>query len=143
MVESSWGNRAERLLLAYFQIEWVQTANLALYFIVEIVLFIFLTLLPIKITYGWLLKSVDRFHTIVDSSAVVIFSVHVYLYLNYKLGKLVRNPEIQKKLLFQNKVVKMKWFNLITLELIYDLLCLIISIFVLILDSTSLVARLL
>lgn len=56
MAESQWGTRAERLLLAYFQIEWVQTVNLILYFIVEIALFIFLTLLPIKIAYGWLLK---------------------------------------------------------------------------------------
>ncbi len=60
---------------------------------------------------------------------LVIFASHIYLYLNYKLGKLVRNPEIQKKLLFQNKVVKMKWLNLVTIELVYDVLCLCIAIY--------------
>lgn len=45
----------ERLLLAYFKVEWVQRVNLVLYFVVEIVLCVFLTVLPIKIVYSWLL----------------------------------------------------------------------------------------
>lgn len=92
-------------------------------------LFIYLTLLPIKLTYHWLLVDIDGVNSTIEIFVVCIFTAHIYLYLNYKLGKLVRNPEIRKKMLFQNKVVRIKWLNLITVELLYDLLCLGIAIF--------------
>jgi hypothetical protein len=129
MAEQQWMTRFERVLLAYFQIEWVQVVNLVFYFIIEIMLFVYLTLLPIKLTYHWLLIDINGVNSTIETIVIVIFTSHIYLYLNYKLGKLVRNPEIQKKLLFQNKIVRIKWLNLITVELIYDLLCLGIAIF--------------
>lgn len=69
--------------------------------------------------------------------------MHVYLYLNYKAGKLVRNPEIQKKWLLQNRVIKLRWLNLLTAELLYDLLCLGISIYELTSSDRTLVPILL
>lgn len=117
--------------------------NLVFYFVVEILLFAFLTVLPIKIVFNWLLVSFGDLYTILDCAVMVIFTAHIYLYLNYKLGKLVRNPEIQRKLLFQNKVIKLKWASLITPELVYDLLCLFISIYEVIQIENTIVARVL
>ena len=34
MAEQQWMTRFERVLLAYFQIEWVQVVNLVFYFII-------------------------------------------------------------------------------------------------------------
>ena len=71
----------------------------------------------------------ENLNIIFNSVVLFMFTAHIYLYLNYKLGKLVRNPEIQKKLLFQNKVVKMKWLNLVTAELVYDIFCFCIALY--------------
>lgn len=131
------------MLLAYFQIEWVQVVNLVFYFLVEVVLFVFLTLLPIKITFNWKLVAIEGVNSTIDIVVVVIFTAHIYLYLNYELGKLVRNPEIQKKLLFQNKVVRMKWLNLLSIELFYDIVCLGVAIFEVVKDENNLLVRLL
>lgn len=103
-----------------------------LYFVIETALSVFLTLLPIKLAFFDVLQQVPWFQTTLEIMALVIFSMHIYLYLNYKAGKLVRNPEIQKKWLLQNKVIKLRWLNLITIELIYDVLCLGIAIYELI-----------
>jgi len=92
MAEQQWMTRFERVLLAYFQIEWVQVVNLIFYFIIEIMLFVFLTLLPIKITYHWLLIDIEGVNSTIETVVVIIFTSHIYLYLNYKLGKLIRNP---------------------------------------------------
>ena len=122
-------SRVERVLLSYFQIEWVQVVNLILYFIVEVILFVFLTLLPIKIVFNWKLVEIQGVNETIETIVVVIFTAHIYLYLNYETGKLVRNPEIQKKLLFQNKIVRIKWLSLISAELVYDVICLGVAVF--------------
>jgi hypothetical protein len=44
---------------------------------------------------------------------VIIFFLHIYLYLDHKVKKLVENPEIKKKVLFRSYVVKLKWLNLV------------------------------
>jgi uncharacterized membrane protein len=72
---------------------------------------------------------VPYFQNALDIVALVVFIMHIYLYLNYKVGKLVRNPEIRKKWLLKKKVVKIRWLNLITIELVYDLICLGIAIY--------------
>lgn len=103
----------------------------------EILLFLVLTILPIKITFNWLLESYDSVQQSVDIIIVLIFLLHVYLYLDHKVKKLVQNPEIKKKLLFQNRVIRLKWLSLITPELIYDLLCLVVALFELIKGEDS------
>ena len=55
-------------------------------------LFVFLTLLPIKLTYHWLLIDINGVNSTIETVVIVIFTSHIYLYLNYKVGKLVRNP---------------------------------------------------
>ena len=92
MADQHWMTRFERVLLAYFQIEWVQVVNLIFYFLIEILLFVFLTLLPIKLTYHWLLVDIKGVNSTIETAVVVIFTSQIYIYLNYKLGKLVRNP---------------------------------------------------
>jgi hypothetical protein len=85
-------SKVERVLLGYFQIEWVQGVNLVFYFLVEILLFVFLTVLPVKLTFHWLLVDIEGVNKGIETAVVVIFTAHIYLYLNYKLGRLVRNP---------------------------------------------------
>ena len=114
MVQKDWGNRFEKALLRYYQVEWWQRVTLVIYFLVEAALSILLTLLPIKLAFNDVLQSQPGFQTALDILAVVVFCLHVYLYLNYKAGKLVRNPEIQKKWLLQNRVIKLRWLNLLT-----------------------------
>ena len=113
------------------------------YFIIETALTVFLTLLPVKLAFYDVLQQVPYFQNTLDVVALVVFIMHIYLYLNYKVGKLVRNPEIQKKWLLQNKVIKLRWLNLVTIELIYDLICLGIAIYEVIITYRPVVAVLL
>ena len=73
----------------------------------------FLTYLPIKITFNYELQDGVGSGKGVQSMIVIIFFLHIYLYLDHKVKKLVENPEIKKKVLFRSYVVKLKWLNLI------------------------------
>jgi len=129
MVQQEWGNRFEKVLVKYYQVEWWQRVTLVVYFLVETALSVLLTLLPIKLAFNDVLLRQPTFQSVLDVLAVVVFTLHVYLYLNYKVGKLVRNPEIQKKWLLQNRVIQLRWLNLLTAELVYDVVCLAVAIY--------------
>jgi hypothetical protein len=70
-----------------------------------------------------------------------IFLLHIYLYLDHKVKKLVQNPEIKKKILFQSYVIKLKWLSIFNMEFMYDLLCLLIAIYELTSNDNNEAAR--
>ena len=66
MVQKDWGNRFEKALLRYYQVEWWQRVTLVIYFLVEAALSILLTLLPIKLAFNDVLQSQPGFQTALD-----------------------------------------------------------------------------
>jgi hypothetical protein len=70
-----------------------------------------------------------------------IFLLHIYLYLDHKVKKLVQNPEIKKKILFQSYVIKLKWLSIFNMEFMYDLLRLLIAIYELTSNDNNEAAR--
>lgn len=88
-----------------------------------------LTILPIKVTFNFELSQAQDVQNALDVSILIVFTLHVYLYLDHRVKKLVMNPEISKRVLFKRYVVKLKWLSILNTELIYDLVCLGIAIF--------------
>lgn len=109
--------------------EGIDNFNLVLYFVVETIMSLVLVVLPIKIVFYKLILSLKNLYTILDMIVMVMFLAHVYLYLSFKVGRMFRNPDIETKLLIQNRVFKLRWFSLITPEFLYDLLCLLIAVY--------------
>lgn len=77
-----------------------------------------------------------------DVVILLIFILHIYLYLDHSVRKLVQNPEIKKKILFRSYVIKLKWLGIFNLEFMYDLVCLFIAIYELVTENNQ-VSRLL
>jgi hypothetical protein len=60
--------------------------------VVEVCLFVILTLLPIKVTFYFELQATGAVQRWLDLGILIVFLLHIYLYLDHKVRRLVMNP---------------------------------------------------
>ena len=85
-VKKKW---AEELFKKYYSVKQIQVFCLFLYFLTEILLFIILTLLPIKVVFNWLLLQMKGIQKVFNLIILIVFTLHIYLYFNHKIRKII------------------------------------------------------
>ena len=109
-------------------------------FVCEVALLLYLMVLPIQLAYHSLLSNSQNkiIQDNVDYYVVTFFSIHLLLYFDNNLEKIVKSPNsIPRYGIPQLK----KWSRLITIELIYDVVCWCLAVFMASPDQNTLAER--
>ena len=119
------------VLKRYYSNNYLRMAIDVVYIINEVALSLYLLFIPIQIAYYWLLRSPQNvpIQTGIDVGVTVLFFIHIYLYFDEKFLQILKNPYA-------------RWVRkIVTVELIYDVLCFILAICAAAIVSKSIAER--